>query len=88
MLLYGLADVKSRILTLTNRTNYSIGRAIYPEKIPAKNPNSSYVYPFSTSFIFFMVPYKNNLPARLGTVFMFVPVKGIEEAADPSNSIR
>ncbi|KAC3986125.1 hypothetical protein FH972_027212 [Carpinus fangiana] len=42
MLLYGLADVESRILTLTNRTTYSIGRAIYPEKIPAKNPNSSY----------------------------------------------
>ncbi|KAE7995701.1 hypothetical protein FH972_000472 [Carpinus fangiana] len=84
MLLYGLADVESRILTLTNRTTYSIGRAIYPEKIPAKNPNSSYVYPFSTSFIFALVPYKNNPPARHGIVFMFVPVKGIE-AADPAN---
>jgi hypothetical protein len=84
MLLYGLADVESRILTLTNRTTYSIGRAIYPEKIPAKNPNSSYVYPFSTSFIFSMVTYKNNPPARHGIVFMFVPVKGIE-AADPAN---
>ncbi|KAE7995700.1 hypothetical protein FH972_000471 [Carpinus fangiana] len=84
MLLYGLADVESRILTLTNRTTYSIGRAIYPEKIPAKNPNSSYVYPFSTSFIFSMVTYKNNPPARHGIVFMFVPVKEIE-AANPAN---
>jgi hypothetical protein len=84
MLLYGMADVESRILTLTNRTTYSIGRAIYPKKIPAKNPNSSHVYPFSTSFIFSMVPYKNNPLARHGIVFMFVPVKGIE-AADPSN---
>ncbi|KAE7995705.1 hypothetical protein FH972_000476 [Carpinus fangiana] len=84
MLLYGLANVESRILMLTNRTNYSIGWAIYPEKIPAKNPNSSYVYPFSTSFIFSMVPYKNNPPARHGIVFMFVPVKGME-AADPAN---
>jgi serine/threonine protein kinase len=84
MLLYGLADVESRILSLTNRTTYSIGRAIYPEKIPAKNPNSSYVYPFSTSFIFSMVTYKNNPPARHGIVFMFVPVKGIE-AANPGN---
>jgi hypothetical protein len=84
MLLYGLADVESRILSLTNRTTYSIGRAIYPEKIPARNPNSSYVYPFSTSFIFSMVTYKNNPPARHGIVFMFVPVKGIE-AANPAN---
>jgi serine/threonine protein kinase len=84
MLLYGLADVESRILSLTNRTTYSIGRAIYPEKIPTKNPNSSYVYPFSTSFIFSMVTYKNNPPARHGIVFMFVPVKGIE-AANPGN---
>ncbi|XP_059440045.1 L-type lectin-domain containing receptor kinase VII.1-like [Corylus avellana] len=84
MLLYGLADVESRILTLTNRTYYSIGRAIYPEKIPAKNPNSSYVYPFSTSFIFSLVPYKNNPSGRHGIVFMFVPVKGIE-GADPAN---
>jgi hypothetical protein len=84
MLLYGLADDESRILTLTNRTYYSIGRALYPKKIPAKNPNSSYVYPFSTSFIFSMVPYKNNPPAGHGMVFMFVPVKGIE-SADPAN---
>ncbi|XP_059438199.1 L-type lectin-domain containing receptor kinase VII.1-like [Corylus avellana] len=84
MLLYGLADVESRILTLTNRTYYSIGRAIYPEKIPAKNPNSSYVYPFSTSFIFSLVTYKNNPPARHGIAFMFVPVKGIE-GANPAN---
>jgi serine/threonine protein kinase len=80
MLLYGLADVESRILTLTNRTYYSMGRALYPEKIPAKKPNSSYVYPFSTSFIFSMVPYKKTPPAGYGIVFIFVPVKGIQGA--------
>jgi serine/threonine protein kinase len=80
VLLYGLADVESRILTLTNKTNFAIGRALYPEKIPAKMPNSSYVYPFSTSFIFSMAPYKNTLPGH-GIVFLFVPVTGIEGAS-------
>jgi hypothetical protein len=45
MLLYGLADVESRILTLsTNKTNFAIVHALCPEKIPTKEPNSSYVY--------------------------------------------
>ncbi|XP_062161563.1 L-type lectin-domain containing receptor kinase VII.1-like [Alnus glutinosa] len=80
MLLYGLATVESRILTLTNKTSFSIGRALYPEKIRTKRPDSSYVYPFSTSFIFSMVPYKNTLPGH-GIVFLFTPVTGIEGAS-------
>jgi len=78
MLLYGLATVESRILTLTNNTNFTVGRALYPEKIPAKKPNSSYVYPFSTSFIFSMIPYKNNPPGH-GIVFVFVPATDIKD---------
>ena len=84
MLLYGSATVESRILTLTNDTNFLIGRALYPQKIPAKKPNSSYVYPFSTSFIFSMVPYKNTLPGH-GMVFIFVPFTGIEGATSSQN---
>ncbi|KAG2683768.1 hypothetical protein I3760_10G048800 [Carya illinoinensis] len=80
MLLYGFATVESRVLTLTNRTTYTIGRALYPQKIPAKKPNSSYVYPFSTSFIFSMAPYKNTLPGH-GIVFLFVPFTGITGAS-------
>lgn len=80
MLLYGLAAVESRILTLTNKTNFAIGRALYPQKIPTKKPNSSYVYPFSTSFIFSMAPYKNTLPGH-GLVFLFVPVTGVDGAS-------
>ncbi|XP_059439699.1 L-type lectin-domain containing receptor kinase VII.1-like [Corylus avellana] len=79
MLLYGLATVESRVLTLINNTNFSIGHALYPEKIQARNPNSSYVYPFSTSFIFSMIPYK-NMPPGHGIVFIFVPVTEIEGA--------
>jgi len=79
MLLYGLATVESRILTLTNKTSFSIGRALYLEKIRTKRPDSSFVYPFSTSFIFSMVPYKNTLPGH-GIVFLFTPVTGIEGA--------
>ncbi|KAL6282330.1 hypothetical protein ACE6H2_013259 [Prunus campanulata] len=77
LLLYSNATVESRILTLTNSTNFSIGRALYKSKIPAKAPNSSYVYPFSTSFIFSIAPYKNTLPGH-GMVFIFTPVTGIE----------
>ena len=84
MLLYGSATVESRILTLTNDTNFLIGRALYPQKIPAKKPNSSYVYPFSTSFIFSMAPYKNTLPGH-GMVFIFVPFTGIEGATSSQN---
>ena len=84
MLLYGSATVESRILTLTNDTNFLIGRALYPQKIPTKKPNSSYVYPFSTSFIFSMVPYKNTLPGH-GMVFIFVPFTGIEGATSSQN---
>ncbi|PQQ04874.1 L-type lectin-domain containing receptor kinase VII.1 [Prunus yedoensis var. nudiflora] len=52
LLPYSNATVESRILTLTNSTNFSIDRALYKSKIPTKAPNSSYVYCFSTSFIF------------------------------------
>ncbi|XP_042944047.1 L-type lectin-domain containing receptor kinase VII.1-like isoform X2 [Carya illinoinensis] len=80
MLLYGFATVESRVLTLTNRTTFTMGRALYPQKIPAKKPNSSYVYPFSTSFIFSMAPYKNTLPGH-GIIFLFVPFTGITGAS-------
>ncbi|KAG5246959.1 L-type lectin-domain containing receptor kinase [Salix suchowensis] len=77
--LYGSAVFESRILTLTNQTSFQIGRALYPTKIRTKAPNSSLVYPFSTSFIFAMAPYKNVLPGH-GLVFLFVPFTGIEGA--------
>ncbi|KAK4399123.1 L-type lectin-domain containing receptor kinase VII.1 [Sesamum angolense] len=78
--LYGNATIESRILTLTNDTTFSIGRALYPSKIPTKQPNSSLVLPFSTSFIFAMAPYEGRLPGH-GIVFLFVPHDGIEGAS-------
>lgn len=77
LLLYGSAIIESRILTLTNQTSFTIGRALYPSRIPTKAPNSSYVYPFSTSFIFAMAPYRNILPGH-GLVLLFIPFTGIE----------
>ncbi|KAM1320019.1 hypothetical protein ACFX14_005097 [Malus domestica] len=77
LLLYSNATVESRTLTLTNNTNFSIGRALYKSKIPTKDPNSLYVHPFSTSFIFSIAPYKNTLPGH-GLVFIFVPETGIK----------
>ncbi|KAL6201445.1 hypothetical protein ACLB2K_025159 [Fragaria x ananassa] len=76
LLLFGNATVSSQILTLTNTTNFSIGRALYKTIIPTKVPNSSYVYPFSTSFVFSIAPAKNVLPGH-GMVFIFTPAEGI-----------
>ncbi|CBI14848.3 unnamed protein product, partial [Vitis vinifera] len=84
MLLYGVADIESRFLTLTNHTRFAIGRALYPSKVPAKSPNSSHVVPFSTSFIFSMAPYKDMIPGH-GIVFLFAPVTGIEGTTSAQN---
>lgn len=78
--LYGNATIESRILTLTNDSTFSIGRALFPTKIPTKRePNSSYVLPFSTSFIFAMAPTKGLSPGH-GIVFLFVPHTGVDGA--------
>lgn len=83
--LYGNATIESRILTLTNDdTSFSIGRALYPSKIVTKQANSSYVLPFSTSFIFAMAPNKNFGPGH-GIVFLFVPRTGIEGTESSQN---
>ncbi|KAK4797935.1 hypothetical protein SAY86_030261 [Trapa natans] len=84
VLLYGNATVASRVLTLTNRTAFSIGRALYSARIPTKDPFTSYVYPFSTSFIFAMAPYRGVLPGH-GMVFIFAPATGIDGAASTQN---
>ncbi|KAI4299387.1 hypothetical protein L6164_032853 [Bauhinia variegata] len=77
VLLYGNATIDSRILTLTHQEAFSVGRALYPQKILAKRANSSYVFPFSTSFIFAMAPFEDTLPGH-GLVFIFTPVTGIQ----------
>ncbi|KAK7302793.1 hypothetical protein RJT34_13689 [Clitoria ternatea] len=77
VLLFGNATIDSRILTLTHHQTFSIGRALFRQKIPTKKPNSSFVYPFSTSFIFAMAPYEDTLPGH-GLVFIFTPVTGIQ----------
>ncbi|XP_028782000.1 L-type lectin-domain containing receptor kinase VII.1-like [Neltuma alba] len=84
VLLYGNATVDSGILSLTHDRAFSIGRALYSQKIPTKVPNSSYVNPFSTSFIFAMAPYKNVLPGH-GLVFIFTPVRGIQGTSSAQN---
>ncbi|KAG8634499.1 hypothetical protein MANES_17G046200v8 [Manihot esculenta] len=84
LLLYGNATIESNILSLTNRISFAVGRALYPSKIPTKAPNSSYVYPFSTSFIFAMAPYKNVLPGH-GFVFIFAPFTGIDGTNSAQN---
>ncbi|CAA0825108.1 L-type lectin-domain containing receptor kinase VII.1 [Striga hermonthica] len=82
--LYGTAAVESNTLSLTQRSSFSIGRALYPSRIPARRPNSSAVIPFSTSFIFAMAPYEGLLPGH-GLVFLFVPHSGIEGSSSAQN---
>ncbi|WCJ27043.1 Concanavalin A-like lectin protein kinase family protein [Euphorbia peplus] len=84
LLLYSYATIESRVLSLTNQTSFAIGRALYPTKIPTKPPNSTLVYPFSTSFIFSIAPYKNVLPGH-GFVFLFVPFTGIQGSTASQN---
>ncbi|XP_060192846.1 L-type lectin-domain containing receptor kinase VII.1 [Lycium barbarum] len=82
--LFGNATIESRILTLSNDSTFSIGRALYPSKIVTKEPNSSQVLPFSTSFIFAMAPYRDRLPGH-GIVFLFVPHTGIDGTTSSQN---
>ncbi|KAB2025503.1 hypothetical protein ES319_D06G153700v1 [Gossypium barbadense] len=86
LFLYGIAQIDSRILTLTNETSFAIGRALYSSKIPTKTPNSSHVLPFSTSFIFSMTPSRNKdtLPGH-GLVFIFTPNTGINGTTASQN---
>ncbi|GLT29467.1 hypothetical protein SLA2020_043330 [Shorea laevis] len=84
LLLYGSATLEAGFLKLTNDTTFTTGRALYPSKIPTKSPNSSYVLPFSTSFIFSIAPYRNFLPGH-GFVFIFVPHTGIEGTTSAQN---
>lgn len=78
--LYGNATIQDSILSLTNRTAFSIGRALYHSKIHTQQPNSSRALPFSTSFIFSIAPYRHHLPGH-GFVFVFLPFTGIRGAS-------
>ncbi|XP_057455516.1 probable L-type lectin-domain containing receptor kinase VII.2 [Lotus japonicus] len=80
--LYGNATIKESILTLTNQTFFSIGRAFYPQSVPMKKPhnhNSSTLLPFATSFIFSIAPCK-NFPVAHGFAFVIAPVMAVNGA--------
>lgn len=76
IILYGNASVQTSILTLTNSSFFSIGRAFYPHKIPTKKANSPTLLPFATSFIFSIAPIKNFITGH-GFVFLFTPSRGV-----------
>ncbi|KAG7011979.1 putative L-type lectin-domain containing receptor kinase VII.2, partial [Cucurbita argyrosperma subsp. argyrosperma] len=73
-LLFGNATIESSVLILTRDTPFSIGRALYPFKIPIFSSNSS--FSFATSFIFSVTPQPNLLPGH-GFAFLFTPSTGI-----------
>ncbi|KAK7272383.1 hypothetical protein RJT34_28930 [Clitoria ternatea] len=79
--LYGNATIQNSILTLTNQTFFSIGRAFYPQKVLMKPTNSSTntLLPFATSFIFSIAPCK-NFPVAHGFAFFFSPLMAINGA--------
>ncbi|CAH2077695.1 unnamed protein product [Thlaspi arvense] len=70
LLVGATVDSPPSILTLTNETTLSIGRGLYPSRIPAVSSASP--LPFATSFIFSIAPYKNRLPGH-GFAFVFLP---------------
>ena len=77
---FGDATIDSSILSITNESTFSIGRALYPLKIPVKSSNSSEILSFSTSFIFSIAPLKGLLPGH-GFAFAFLPSAGIAGAS-------
>ncbi|KAF8094336.1 hypothetical protein N665_0365s0022 [Sinapis alba] len=98
LLVGATVDSPPSILTLTNETTSSIGRGLYPSRIPASSSSSP--LPFATSFIFSMAPYRNRLPGH-GFAFVFLPTSDTSAAesaqhlgllnltnnGDPSNRI-
>ncbi|MBA0630872.1 hypothetical protein Godav_002925 [Gossypium davidsonii] len=84
LLTFGDATIDSSILSITNGT-FSIGRALYPSKIPVKSSsNSSKLLPFYTSFVFSIAPLKGFLPGH-GFAFAFLPTAGIAGASSSQN---
>ncbi|XP_038888646.1 probable L-type lectin-domain containing receptor kinase VII.2 [Benincasa hispida] len=73
-LLFGNATIDSSLLILTRNSPFTIGRALYPFKIPIHFSNSS--FSFATSFIFSVAPQPNLLPGH-GFAFLFTPFAGI-----------
>ncbi|ESW21839.1 hypothetical protein PHAVU_005G103300 [Phaseolus vulgaris] len=76
IILYGNASIQTSILTLTDSSFFSIGRAFYPHKIPTRKANSPTLLPFATSFIFSIAPIKNLITGH-GFVFLFTPSRGV-----------
>ncbi|CAJ1956594.1 unnamed protein product [Sphenostylis stenocarpa] len=76
IILYGNASIQTSILTLTNSSFFSMGRAFYPHKIPTKKANSSTLLPFATSFIFSIAPIENFITGN-GFLFLFTPSSGV-----------
>ncbi|CAI0549713.1 unnamed protein product [Linum tenue] len=70
------------ILSLTEATPFSLGRAFYPSPLPTTTittqPNAS--LPFHTSFIFSIVPPTRPLLPGHGFAFLFSPSAGIRSA--------
>ncbi|KAL1203166.1 putative L-type lectin-domain containing receptor kinase VII.2 [Cardamine amara subsp. amara] len=58
------------ILILTNQARATVGRALYPYRISTASSNSA--VPFSTSFIFSLVPDKNIDDYYYGFAFVFL----------------
>ncbi|KAG1346587.1 L-type lectin-domain containing receptor kinase VII.1 [Cocos nucifera] len=65
-----------RYLSLTNASAFSLGRALYKSKVPAKSSASAGgVLPFSASFLFSIAPIPGVLPGH-GLAFLFAPAAG------------
>ncbi|KAF9589789.1 hypothetical protein IFM89_028724 [Coptis chinensis] len=77
-------DEEHNILTLTNNSAFTMGRAFYTSKVPTRTPNTSKIISFYTSFIFSMTPVKGSFPGH-GLVFLFSPFATIEGGSSAQN---
>ncbi|XP_062007621.1 probable L-type lectin-domain containing receptor kinase VII.2 [Rosa rugosa] len=80
LLLNGNATIQSSILSLTNESTFSMGRALYAQKVQTKLANSSSPIPFSTSFIFSLAPVQDLQPGH-GFAFVFLPFSDLTGAS-------
>eukprot|EP01018_Ginkgo_biloba_P039454 Gb_09936 [translate_table: standard] len=73
------ASILSGVLRLTNDSQFSIGRAVYPFPLRLKNGKNTTASSFSTTFIFSLVPHPRHTPGH-GLAFILTPSEQLNGA--------
>eukprot|EP01018_Ginkgo_biloba_P039455 Gb_09937 [translate_table: standard] len=73
------ASIVSGVLKVTNNSQFSMGRAVYPFPLRFKNGNNTKASSFSTTFIFSLVPHPPYTPGH-GLAFILTPSEHLNGA--------